>query len=146
MRPSVLWLLFASLASSAGSFVQADQTLGSRARFHVPMSCAAVAHIRSADYPEAIRVHDEGHTPRSAEETERAALGLRWRHRRDFAIETAAAAFTELYGRRPTDDELHDERSRWVHKLMDYPDALRQAVRMNCTGLFNLADVSHPRD
>jgi len=144
MRPAVLWLLFAPLLSSARYFVQAEQTRGSGHASAFRCPAAAVAHMQSAGYPEVIRVYDEGHTARSAEEAERAALGQRWRHRREFAVDTAVAAFTELYGRQPTDYELRDERSRWVHTLMDYPEALRQAVRMNCERLFDRADTSRP--
>ena len=73
------WALCLPLALSP--MVQADDSLGQRTRFGVPMSCAAFALIRSADYPEAVRVYDERHEPRSFEEADRAALGLLWRHR-----------------------------------------------------------------
>ena len=35
--------------------LQAEDSLGQRPRFGVPMSGAALAFIRSADYPEAVR-------------------------------------------------------------------------------------------
>ena len=54
--------------------MRADHNLGARARFHVPMSCAALALIRGADYPEVVRVYDEGHKPRTFAEADRAAL------------------------------------------------------------------------
>jgi hypothetical protein len=108
------------------------------------MSCAALALIRGADYPEAIRVYDEGQEPRSHAEAERAALGLLWRHREQFAEDLAAQAVAELFGKPPTPDELRNERSRWVHKLMSYPEPLRKAVVMNCEALFEVADRSCP--
>ena len=56
----------------------------------------------------------------------------------------AVSAFTELYGRPRSDDEPRAERSRWVHKLMSYPEPLREAVVMNCEALFEVADRSCP--
>ena len=109
-------------------------------RFRVPMACAADATIRAAEYPEAIRVYDDGQPPRSFEEADRAALGLLWRHRRAFAEEVAIAAFRELFGRPPTDEELSDERSRWVRTLMSNPEA----VGANCEALYEVADRSCP--
>jgi hypothetical protein len=126
-----------------GSFVaQAEDSLGQQARFGVPMSCAALALIRSADYPEAARVYDEGEEPRSFEEADRAALGLLWRHRRAFAEEAAISAFAELNGRPPTDEQLSDERSRWVRTLMSYLEPIRQAIEENCEALYEVADRS----
>lgn len=118
--------------------VQADDSLGQRTRFGVPMSCAAFALIRSADYPEAFLVYDERHEPRSFEEADRAALAHFWRHRGDFAEEVAVAAFRELFDRPPTDEELCDERSRWVRSLMSNP----KAVGANCEALYEVADRS----
>jgi hypothetical protein len=86
------------------SLAQAEDTLGQQARFGVPMSCAASAPIRSADYHEAVRGYDEGQEPRSFEEADHAALGLLWRHRRTFAEEVAISAFAALHGRSPTDE------------------------------------------
>ena len=106
------------LLLSASALAQAEDTLGQRARYHVPMSCAALALIRGADYPEVVRVYDEGHAPRDFSEADRAGLGLMWRHREQFAEDVAVRAFTELYGRAPSEDELRAERSKWVHKLM----------------------------
>jgi hypothetical protein len=108
------------------------------------MSCTALALILGADYPEVVRVYDEGHEPRSFAEADRAAVGLMWRHRQQFGEDLAVQAFTELYGRAPTDDELRVERSKWVHKLMSYPEPLRKAVVMNCEALFEVADRSCP--
>ena len=108
------------------------------------MSCAALALIRGADYPEAICVYDEGHEPRSFAEADRAALGLLWRHRQSFAEDVAARAFRELFGEPPTADELRAQRSSWVHKLMSYPEPLRAAIAMNCEVLFEVADRSCP--
>jgi hypothetical protein len=133
------WLPGLLLTSSVA---QADDNLGPKARFAVPMSCAAVALIRGAEYPETIRVYDEGHEARGAAEADRAVLGLSWRHRREFARKAATQAFTELYDRAPTEDELRNERSRWVHTLMGYSQPLRDAVRWNCQALFDLADAS----
>jgi hypothetical protein len=124
--------------------LQAEDTLGQQARFGVPMSCAALALIRSADYPESVWVYDEGREPRSFEEADGAALGLFWRHRRTFAEQVASSAFAELHGRPPTDEELSDERSRWVRKLMSYPEPIRQAIQANCEALYELADRSCP--
>ncbi len=105
-------------------------------QFRVPMACAADATIRAAEYPEAIRVYDDGQPPRSFEEADRAALGLLWRHRRAFAEEVAVAAFRKLFDRPPTDEELSDEHSRWVRTLMSYPNRCvrpsRQTAR-RCT-------------
>jgi hypothetical protein len=56
----------------------------------------------------------------------------------------AAQAFTKLFGRPPTADVLRNERSRWVHKLMSYPEPLREAVATNCEALFEVADRSCP--
>lgn len=120
------------------------EELATEARYRVPMSCAAVAHIGAADYPEAVRIYDEGHTPENFEEADRAALGLLWRHRQNFAQRVAAAAFTNDHGRPPTDLELDDERSRWVHTLMGYPPPLRDAIEQNCEALFDIADRSCP--
>ncbi len=72
------WLPGLLLTSSVA---QAGDNLGSTARFAVPMSCAAVALIRGAEYPETIRVYDGGYEARSAAEADRALLGLSWRHR-----------------------------------------------------------------
>lgn len=137
-RLGMLWLLLVL----ASSLAQAEDSLGQR--FGVPMSCAAFAVIRSADYPEAVRVYDDGHEPRSFEEADRAALGLLWRHRRTFAEEVAISAFAELHGRPPTDEQLRDERSRSVRALMSYPEPLREAVATNCEALFEVADRSCP--
>jgi len=126
------------------SQTQAGGTLGSQAHFGVPMSCGALALIRSADYPEAVRMYDERHEPRSFEEADRAALGLLWRHRRTFAEEEAIRAFAELHERPPTDEELSDARSWWVRTLMSYPEPLREAVEDNCEALFEIADRSCP--
>jgi hypothetical protein len=60
------------------------------------MSCAAVALIRGADYPKVVRVCGEGHGPRSHAEADRAALGLLWRHREQFAENVAVSNFAEL--------------------------------------------------
>jgi hypothetical protein len=108
------------------------------------MSCAALALIRSADYPEAVWVYDEGHEPRSFEEADHAALGLLWRHRRTFAEGEAIGAFAELHGRPPTDEELSDARSRWVRMLMSEPEPLREAIEDSCEALFEIADRSCP--
>jgi len=134
-----LWLLL--LLSPV---LQAGDTLGQRARYGVPMSCAALAQILGADYPEAVRVYDEGHEPLSFAEADRAALGLLWRHRQQFAEDVAAQAFAELFGKPVTNDNLRAGRSRWVHKLMSYPEPLREAVAMNCEVLFEVADRSCP--
>lgn len=124
--------------------LQAEGTLGSQARFGVPMSCAALAMIRGADNPEAVRVYDEGHEPRSFEEADRAALGLLWRHRRTFSEDEAIRAFADLRGRLPTDEEVSDARSRRVRTLMSDPEPLREAVEDNCEALFEIADRSCP--
>ena len=137
-RPCVLGLLLVLAASLA----TAGDGLGQR--FGVPMSCAAFAVIRSADYPEAVRVYDDGHAPRSFEEADRATLGLLWRHRRTFAEEMAISAYAQLHGRPPTEDQLRDERSRSVRALMSYPQPLREAVATNCEALFEVADRSCP--
>jgi hypothetical protein len=126
----------------ASSLAKAEDSLDHR--FGVPMFCAAFAAIRSADYPEAVRVYDDGHAPRSFEEADRATLGLLWRHRSTFAEEVAISAFEELHGRPPTDDQLSDERSRSVRALMSYPQPLREAVATNCEALFEVADRSCP--
>jgi hypothetical protein len=94
--------------------------------------------------PKRSRVYDEGHAPRDFAEADRAAQGLLWRHRQRFAEDLAARAFTELYGARPTGQTLRDERSRWVHTLMSYPEPLREAVATNCETLFDAADRSCP--
>jgi hypothetical protein len=124
--------------------VSAQEQLGAAARYHVPMSCAALALILGADYPEVVRVYDEGHEPRSFAEADRAGVGLMWRHRQQFGEDVAVSAFSELYGRRPSEDELRAERRKWVHKLMSYPEPLREAVVMNCEALFEVADRSCP--
>jgi hypothetical protein len=129
----------------APSLAQAEDSLGQQARFGAPISCAALALIRSADYPEAVRVYDEGHEPRSFEEADRAALGLLWRHRRTFAEEQAISAFAKLHGRLPTDEELSDARSRWVRTLMSYPEPLREAVEGNCEALFEIQQIARVR-
>jgi hypothetical protein len=54
------------------------------------------------------------------------------------------AALRELFGHPPTDEELSDERSRWVRTVMGYPEPLRQAVAANCDALSELADRSCP--
>jgi len=41
-------------------------------------------------------------------------------------------------------DELRAQRSNWVHKLMSYPEPLREAIAMNCEVLFEVADRSCP--
>jgi hypothetical protein len=115
-----------------------------RVRVGVPLSCAALALIRSADYPESVRVYDEGHEPRSFGETDHAAPGLLWRHRRNFAEEEAIRAFVELHGRPPAGEELRDARNRWRRTLMSYPGALRGAVEGSCEALFQIADRSCP--
>ena len=124
--------------------VSPQDQLGATARYHVPMSCAALALIRGADYPEVVRVYDEGHEPRDFAEADRAGLGLMWRHRQQFAEDVAVQAFKELYGKPPSEDELRAERSKWVHKLMSYPEPLREAVATNCEALFEVADRSCP--
>jgi len=124
--------------------VSSQEQLGAAARYHVPMACTALALILGADYPEVVRVYDEGHEPRDFAEADRAGLGLLWRHRQQFAEDVAVQAFTELYGRAPTADALRNERSRWVHKLMSYPEALRAAVTQNCEALYEVADRSCP--
>ena len=108
------------------------------------MSCAAIALIRGADYPEAVRVYDEGQEPRSHAEADRSALGLLWRHRQQFAEDVAARAFAELFGKQATEEELGVERTRWVHALMSYPEPLREAVAMNSEALSEVADRSCP--
>jgi len=99
IRSSTAAVLCIPLLLLACSSAQAQDTLGQRARFGVPMSCTALALIRGADYPEVERVHVEGHEPRSFAEADRAGLGLMWRHREQFAEEVAVQAFTELFGR-----------------------------------------------
>jgi hypothetical protein len=89
-------------------------------------------------------VYDEGQEPRSFREADRAALGLLWRHGRTFAEEVAISAFAELHGRPPTDEELGDDRSRWVRTLVSYPEPLRDAVGGNCEALFEVAHRSCP--
>ncbi|MGB5736977.1 MAG: hypothetical protein WBM40_21295 [Thiohalocapsa sp.] len=111
----------------------------------MPISCAAFALIRAADYPEVVRIYDDGYEPRSFEEADRAALGLLWRHRRAFTEQEAINAFAELHGRRPTDVEVSDERSRWVRTLMSYQELQQQAVGMNCEALYEVADRSCPK-
>jgi len=71
-------------------------------------------------------------------------LGLLWRHRRAFVEEAATSAFAELYGRPSTDEELSDERSRWIRKLMSHPEPIRQAIQANCETLYEVADRSCP--
>jgi len=136
------WALGIALLTVASPPVPAQEQLGAAARYHVPMSCVALALILGADYPEVVRVYDEGHEPRDFAEGDRAGLGLMWRHRQQFAEDVAVRAFTELYGRAPTEDELRAERTQWVHKLMSYPEPLREAVVMNCEALFEVADRS----
>jgi len=138
------WALGIPLLIVASLPVSAQEQLGAAARYHVPMACTALALILGADYPEVVRVYDEGHDPRSFAEADRAGLGLMWRHRQQFAEDVAVQAFTELYGRAPTDDELRAERSKWVHKLMSYSVPLRGAVATNCEVLFEVADRACP--
>jgi hypothetical protein len=128
----------------ASSLAQAVDTLGQQARFGVPMSCAAYATIQAAEYPEVMRVYDDGEPPRSVEEAGRAALGLRWRHRGKVAKEVAVSAFAQLQGRAPTAEALSDEHSRWIRRLMDYSDAQRAAVADTCQRLYDQADRSSP--
>ena len=143
-RRRAAWALGIALLIVASPPVPAQEQLGATARYHVPMSCTALALILGADYPEVVRVYDEGHEPRSFTEADRAGLGLRWRHRQQFAEDVAMSAFRELYGRPPSKDELRAERSKWVHKLMSYPEPLREAVATNCEALFEVADRSCP--
>ena len=135
---SLLGLIGASMPLRA----HADEQLVSRVRFGVPMSCAAFARIQAADYPEAVRVYQEGHDAKSLDEGERAMLGLMWRHRQSIAQTLAVSAFVEWAGRSPSEVELSDEQSRWVRTLMSYPPALREAVAENCERLYALADRS----
>ena len=146
MRKGGALALSLSLAWSVWPSAHAESSLALAARLGVPMSCAAYAHIQSAEYPETIWVYSEGRSPRSVAEASRAALGLKWLQRRDFAEKNAVAAFNGLHGRPATKGEVRDERSRWVHKLMSYPDPLREAVGMNCEGLFAMADSSRPSE
>lgn len=116
-----------------------------RVRVGVPLSCAALALIRSADYPEAVRVYDEGHEPQSLGETDHAAPpGLLWRHRRNFAEEEAIRAFVELHRRPPAGEELRNARNRSRRTLMSSPEALLGAVEDSCKALFQIADRSCP--
>ncbi|MEA3642260.1 MAG: hypothetical protein VBE63_20300 [Lamprobacter sp.] len=120
----------------------ADENLNSRVRFNVQMSCAALARIHAADYPEAVRIYSEGQSAKTLEEADRAALGLMWRHRHSIAQTLAISAYSEWVGRLPTEETLGDEQSRWVRTLMGYPMALREAVATNCEPLYMLADRS----
>jgi hypothetical protein len=137
------WVVCLSLLLAC-TFVSAEDTSITRVRLNVPLSCAAWALLRSADYPEAVRVYDEGHEPRSFTEADRALLGLQWRHRQQFAEDLAARAYTALFGSPPTADQLRADRSQWVHKLMSYPKPLREAVAANCDALYELADRTRP--
>ena len=143
MGRALAWAVCLSLLLAC-TVTGAEDALMARVRLGVPLSCAAWALIRSADYPEAVRVFDEGHTPRDFAEADRASLGLLWRHRQQLAEDLAARAFTELYGGPPTEQELGNERSRWVQTLMSYPEPLREAVASNCETVFQLADQSCP--
>ena len=129
----------------ASSLAQAVDTLGQQARFGVPMSCAAFATIQAAEYPEVMRVYDDGEPPRSVEEAGRAALGLRWRHRSNVAQQAAVKAFAQLHGRAPTAEALSDEHSRWIRRLMDYSAAQRAAVADSCERLSDEADQTCPK-
>jgi hypothetical protein len=128
----------------ASSLAQAVDTLGQQARFGVPMSCAAYATVQAAEYPEVMRVYDDGEPPRSDAEAGRAALGLRWRHRGKVAKQAAVKAFAQLHGRAPTAEALSDEHSRWIRRLMDYSEAQRAAVADTCRQLYDQADRSSP--
>jgi len=82
--------------------------------------------------------------PRSFAEADRAGLGLLWLHRQQFVEDVAVQAFTELFGKPPAPDELRNERSRWVLKLMSYPAPLREAIATNCEPLYEVGDASCP--
>ncbi len=144
MRRHAAWVLCIPLLLVAWASAWADDGPGSTASFDVPMSCAALALIRGADYPEAVDGYDDDHLPGTFEEAERAALRLMWRHRQSFAEQAAAAGFAELYGRPPAGEELSNERARWVHILMDYPEPLHAAIAATCAALFDVADRSCP--
>lgn len=108
------------------------------------MSCATVALIRGADYLKVLRVYGRGRGPRRHADADRAARGLLWRHREQFAEDKAVSTFAELYGRPSTDRELRAKHSRWAHKLMGYPETLPGAVTINWEALFGVADRSCP--
>jgi hypothetical protein len=138
------WLSCIPLLLAATTSALAEERVGSAARFGVPMSCAAYATIQAAEYPEVMRVYDDGEPPRSVEEAGRAALGLRWRHRGKVAKQAAVKAFAQLHGRAPTAEALSDEHSRWIRRLMDYSAAQRAAVGDTCRQLYDQADRSSP--
>jgi hypothetical protein len=139
------WLSCIPLLLAATTSVLAEERVGSAARFGVPMSCAAYATIQAAEYPEVMRVYDDGEPPRSDAEAGRAALGLRWRHRSKVAKQVAVKAFAQLHGRAPTAEALSDEHSRWIRRLMDYSDAQRAAVADRCQRLSDEADQTCPK-
>ena len=63
-RRSAACALGIALLMVASLPVPAQEQLGAAARFHVPMSCAALALILGADYPEVVRGVRRG--PRAA--------------------------------------------------------------------------------
>ncbi len=133
-RPAAALLLLFTYA-----LAPAAEPLTHRVRVDVPLACAALAQIRAAEYPEVVRVYDQGQAPQSFEEADRAMLGLQWRHRQQFAEDLATQAFVDVFGRPPTADELANERSRWVRTLRDDPDPAHEVLETDCEALFDAA-------
>lgn len=136
--------LLGLLGSTMALRAETHEDLLSRVRFGARMSCAALARIHAAEFPEAVRVYHQGHHAQSIEEAERAMLGLMWRHRQSIAQTLAVSAFVKARGRSPSEMELRDEESRWVKVLMGYPTALREAIADNCAPVFALAERACP--
>jgi len=136
------WVLISPPPSPTSSQGQTHGALGQQARFGVPISCAAVALIRSADDPQAVRVCRDGEDPRSFEEGDRAASRLLWRHQRIDAEELAASMFAEPGIPPRTGEEPTDQRRCWVRSPISYPTPLRDAVVPHTEVLFDMADRS----
>lgn len=127
----------------AGSIVPTGPAAAQDAglRLRVSLSCAAYALSRTGEYPETIRVYQEGKEARTQEEAGRALAGLRWTNRAFFSRHGfAAEAWEDLHGSAPTHGELRTEVGKWLELLNEADRSQRESIHANCRQLFEYAD------
>lgn len=109
-------------------------------QFRAAASCAAYAFIQTRDYPETIRVFQEGNEPTSEAERERAEEGLRWTNRALVSRGIVGHTYEVLTGKIATNVIVSEVQGDWVETLNQSTYQEREMINENCRDQYNFAD------
>jgi hypothetical protein len=109
--------------------------------FRVAMSCSAYAMIRTAEFPETVKVYEDKKPAADALEASRARMGMIWTNRVFFSSSVGAQFYHQIAGRSPSNGEIDDAKGQWMKILNDASESEREAIHAICRTLYEEADT-----